>query len=103
MVKLCIFLVLPFGLNSASFLFTKIVHALIKYWHKHLIKITFFLDEGLNVAESFSKAISNSQFAQDILQKSSFIVNCKKSVREPKEVMIRLGITLDVCMYVKFI
>ena len=103
MVKLCIFLVLPFGLNSASFLFTKIVHALIKYWRKHLIKITFFLDEGLNVAESFSKAISNSQFAQDILQKSSFIVNCKKSVREPKEVMIRLGITLHLCMYVKSI
>ena len=98
MVKLYIFLVLPFGLNSAPFLFTKIVRALIKYWRKRLMKITFFLDEGLSVAESFSKAIFDSQFAQDILQKSSFVVNCKKSVREPKEVMIRLELTLDVCM-----
>ena len=45
--------------------------------------------------ESFSKVICNSQFVQEDLQKSRFIVNCEKSVREPQEVMTCLGITLD--------
>ena len=86
---------MPFGLNSVPFLFTKIFHLSVKYWRKHLIKIAFFLDDGLSVAKSFSKAICNSQFVQETLQRSGFIVNCEKSVCEPQEVMTWPGITLD--------
>ena len=53
------------------------------------------MDDGLSVSEYFSKAICNSQFVQETLQRSGFIVNCKKSVREPQEIMTWLGITLD--------
>ena len=53
------------------------------------------MDDGLSVAESFSEAICNSQFVQETLQKSGFIVNCEKSVWELQEVMTWLGITLD--------
>ena len=53
------------------------------------------MDDGLSVAESFSEAICNSQFAQETLQGSGFIVNCEKSVWEPQEIMTWLGITLD--------
>ena len=74
------FTVLPFGLNSAPFLSTKIVRPLVKYWRRHLIKRACFLDDGLSVAESLSEAICNSQFVQETLKKSGFIVNCEKSV-----------------------
>ena len=37
-VKHFIFTVLPFGLNSALFLFTKIIRPLVKYWRRHPIK-----------------------------------------------------------------
>ena len=53
------------------------------------------MDNGLSVAESFSEAICNSQFVQETLQKSDFIVNCEKSFWEPQEIMTWLGITLD--------
>ena len=94
-VRHFVFTVLPFGLNSALFLFTKIFRSLVKYWRRHLIKIACFLDDGLSVGESFSEAICNSQFVQETLQKSGFTVNCEKSVWEPQEVTSWLGITLD--------
>ena len=53
------------------------------------------MDDGLSEAESYSGTICNSQFVQETLQKSIFIVNCEKSVWEPQEVMTWLGITLD--------
>ena len=64
-----VFTVLPFGLNSALFLFTNIVRHLAKYWRRHPIKkIACFLDDGLSVTESFSEAICNSEFIQETLQ-----------------------------------
>ena len=66
-VRHFVFTVLSFGLNSALFLFTKIVRPLAKYWRSHLIHIACFLDDGLSVAESFSDAICNSQFVQENL------------------------------------
>ena len=56
-VRHFVFIVLPFGLNSAPHLFTKIVCPLVKYWQKHLIKISYFLDGGLGVAEYLFEAI----------------------------------------------
>ena len=52
------------------------------------------MDDGLSLVESFSEAICNTQFVQETLQKSGFIVNCGKSVWEPQEVTTWLGITL---------
>ena len=83
-----------FGLNSAPFLFTKIIRPLVKYWCKHLIKIACFLSDSLSVAEFFSEAICSSQFVRKTLQKSGFIEKSEKSVSEPQEVMTWLGITL---------
>ena len=80
-VRHFVFTVLPFGLKSAPFLFTKIVRPLLKYWRSHPIKIACFLDDGLSVAEPFSEAICNSQFVQETLQKFGFIENCEKSVK----------------------
>ena len=85
-VRYFVFTVLPFGLNSAPFLFTKIVRPLVKYWRKYLVKIPCFLDDGPSLAESFSEAICNSQFVQESFQKSGVIVNCEKSVRGLQEV-----------------
>ena len=89
-----IFTVLPFGLNSAPFLFTKVVRPLVKYWRKHLVKIACFLDDGLSVADSFLEALQKSNFVKNSLEKSGFIVNNKKSIWEPQESLTWLGITL---------
>ena len=54
-----VFTVLPFGLNTTQFMFTKIVRLLVNCWHKYLINIACFLDDGPSVAE-FSETICNS-------------------------------------------
>ena len=41
------FAVLPFGLCSAPFAFTKAMRCPVKFWRLHGIKILFFIDEGL--------------------------------------------------------
>ena len=47
-----IFTVLPFGLTSVPFIFTKVVRCLVKHWRTNLIRIACFLDDGLGVASS---------------------------------------------------
>ena len=41
-VKLFVFTVLPFGLSTAPFVFTKVVRPLVKYWRFSSIKIACF-------------------------------------------------------------
>ena len=48
-VKLFVFTVLPFGVSTAPFVFTKVVRPLVKYWRLNSIKIACFLDDGLGI------------------------------------------------------
>ena len=89
------FAVLPFGLSSAPYIFTKIVRVLIKYWRSFAIKISCFIDDGLAVEYSEAQAKENSKFVRDSLSFSGFVVNVKKSEWEPKLVMEWLGVVLD--------
>ena len=57
-----VFTVLPFGLSTAPFVFTKVVRPLIKYWRLHAIKIACFSDEGLGIQFGYSKLETSSKF-----------------------------------------
>ena len=43
------FTVLPFGLSSTGYIFTKVVRPLGAYWRKGGIKVTVYLDDGLGL------------------------------------------------------
>ncbi len=55
-----IFLVLPFGLTSAPYIFTKVVRVLVKFWRNVGIKICVFIDDGFGCAKSLGEAKSHS-------------------------------------------
>ena len=57
-----VFTVLPFGLSTAPFVFTKVVRPLIKYWRLHAIKIACFSDDGLGIQFGYSKLETSSKF-----------------------------------------
>ena len=57
---LFVFTVLPFGLMSAPFIFTKVMKCLLKHWRINAIGIAFFLDDGLGVASSYKMALFHS-------------------------------------------
>ena len=52
-VRYFVFLVLPFGITSGPFVFTKVMRGLVKYWRSLNIKIGCFLDDGLGIGSSY--------------------------------------------------
>ena len=82
-------------LDSTPFLFGKMIHPLVTYWRKNLIKIACSFDEGPSLVESFFETIFSSHFVRESLQKSDFIVNGEKPIWKSQEVMAKLGIVLD--------
>ena len=94
-MKFFVFTVLPFGLSTAPFVFTKVVRPLVKYWRFNSIKIACFLDDGLGIDNTFEKALENSTFVLNSLTKAGFIINSEKSVWQPTKVLTWLGIEVD--------
>ena len=54
------FCVLPFGLSSAPYLFTKLFKPVLKFWRSQGIPIVMFLDDGLGGAANELSAKNNS-------------------------------------------
>ena len=77
--KYFVFTVLPFGLSSAPFVFTKVVRPLVKHWRSHAVKIACFLDDGLGIAYTYQDALSCSNFVKTTLINSDFVPDATKS------------------------
>ncbi|MEW8544359.1 MAG: reverse transcriptase domain-containing protein [Candidatus Thiodiazotropha sp.] len=89
------FLVLPFGLSSACYLFSKITRPLVAKWRGEGKMILMYLDDGFGCAKSFSQALEiGCQVKFDLLQ-SGFIPKAEKSIWEPVQVLDFLGCTLN--------
>ena len=93
-VRFFVFLVLPFGLTSAPFIFTKIIRVLIKYWRGQGVKICCFIDDGCGAGEDQVRALEHSELVQDTLVKAGFLTN-DKSVWEPTQELTWIGYTVD--------
>ena len=69
------FCVLPFGLSSAPFIFTKMFKPLLKSWRGRGIPIAIFLDDGLGGGTDPVSAKINSLVVHSDLLKSGFVPN----------------------------
>jgi len=90
-----IFTVLPFGLTSAPFIFTKIMRSLVKFWREQAIAIAVYLDDGLGAANSYSICIKHSFIVNSTLINCGFIVNVEKSNWKPSKILTWIGITAN--------
>lgn len=77
------FTVLPFGLASGPYIFTKIMRPLVKHWRSQAFKIVVYLDDGLGVAPCFLSCMSQAQSVKSDLIQSGFVPNQEKSVWHP--------------------
>ena len=89
------FTVLPFGLSTAPFAFTKCLRPMVKYWRENNAKIVLYLDDGLAFASSYSDCMALSEFIQRSLKDAGFLVNYEKSIFTPVKVLEWLGIMWD--------
>ena len=63
------FSVLPFGLSSAPYVFTKLLKPLVKKWRGEGKTIILYLDDGLGAAKSYNLAkIASLQIHADTCQ-----------------------------------
>ena len=76
------FAVLPFGLASARYVFTKLLRPLVRLWQASGLKaiMYMYLDDGIVSVQGEVEAKRASRWVRDTWQKSGFVVNDDKSV-----------------------
>jgi len=89
--KFYCFTVLPFGLSSAGFCFTKVLREMVKLWRYTGIKIIMFLDDGFGTSSCFQQASAESDFVRNSLFHAGFVVNEEKSIWVPVQSIEWIG------------
>ena len=87
--------VLPFCLSSVSYIFTKCLRPLGKFWRLNGIEIVVFLDDGCGKGDSLPMANRHSLFVQSSLSSAVFVANSVKSIWDPTQALVRLGLNWD--------
>lgn len=90
--KLFEFTCLPFGLNVAPYVFTKLLKPVAAYLRKRGFILVFYLDDILIIGKSYKKCIDNIQNTVMLLQELGFIINEKKSLTIPTQRCKYLGL-----------
>ena len=80
--------VLPFGLTSAPYVFTKVVRQLVKYWRGRGNLILMYLDDGIGGDTSAERARILSDSVLQDLASSGFTANDEKSIWEPTRKLV---------------
>ena len=89
------FTVLPFGLSSAPYLFTKIFRPLLRYWRGLGIHLVLYLDDGAGCEREFHSTLHCSNIVRSDLVRAGLAPNCDKSIWTPVQRLECLGISWD--------
>ena len=89
------FTVLPFGLATACYVFTKLMRVLIRHWRGKGIKAVVYIDDGIVAVEGKDKAHKVSLMVQDDLKNAGFITHMEKSRWDPTRTIVWLGFEIN--------
>ena len=89
------FRAMPFGLNIAPRMFTKVIAHVVKMMAEAGIWCLPYLDDLLIIASTREECIRMSELAISILEKLGWILNKKKSRLVPAQVFEWLGVHFD--------
>ena len=88
--------VIPFGLKDSPWVFSRIFATVIGHLRRQGIRIFYYLDDWLLVAESQALLESHLQITLELSQRLGFIINWKKSMLIPQRMSTYLGAPLDI-------
>ena len=89
------FTVLPFGLSTGPYLFTKIQRALVKHWRGKVFRLFTYLDDGAGADQDQGEvARLSAEVKRDVLL-TGFVANEEKSQWDPVQGGERLGFIMD--------
>ncbi|XP_076099880.1 uncharacterized protein LOC143069233 [Mytilus galloprovincialis] len=89
------FLVLPFGLSTACFIFTKLTRPLVKKWRSEGKQVIMYLDDGLGIEQDQEMCKIVSEQVKLDLVRSGFVPKAEKSLWEPTKRLVWLGTFID--------
>lgn len=89
------FVVVPFGLDVAPLLFTKIMKPVVSFQRRRGFSSVIYLDDKLVLGQTYQKCLQNVQETIKLLESLGFIVNREKSVLEPTQCCKFLGFVLN--------
>lgn len=89
--------VLPFGLSTAGFIFTKVLRHLVQKWRSEGIRIIMYLDDGIAAASTFKEAVAAADLIRKDLTDFGFEIAEEKSDWTPKRLVTWLGNKFDFC------
>ena len=92
------FTVLPFGLCTAGFIFSKVLRQLVKHWRNTGIYIVLFLDDGACIAKDFILAMAHSNAIKRDLLLAGWVPNKSKSHWLPVQSLSWLGFLYDLIL-----
>ena len=96
-IKYC-FKALPFGLNIAPRIFTKISKAILKEVRRRGVLALVYIDDWLVWGPSYQECRRAVQIVLEVLEKRGFIVNMTKSCLTPNKVIQWLGVTWNLSL-----
>ncbi|XP_043270419.1 uncharacterized protein [Venturia canescens] len=89
------FTVLPFGLNCAQLIFTKIMKPTVTFLRKKGLMSVIYLDDILLFGHSVTNCLDNANQTIELLEKLGFVINYEKSRLSPSKKCIFLGLCLN--------
>ena len=90
------FTVLPFGLSTAPFVFTKVTRPILLRWRSMGLRCSLYLDDGYALARSSSEAESAMKRMREDLERFGFRLNLEKSkLVASQELESFLGAAID--------
>ncbi|KAJ8912960.1 hypothetical protein NQ315_000016 [Exocentrus adspersus] len=93
--KLYQFTCIPFGLNIAPWLFTKLLKPVLKSLRKEGLKIVVYLDDWLIIGNTMAECRQATERVVALLHYLGFLVNTEKSQLEPRQRAKFLGFVYD--------
>ena len=87
-----VFSVLPFGLSTAPYIFTKCIRPLQKYWRLQGVKIAICLDDGLVIDNDYGICKTLSSRIKEDFRRVGFVANAEKSIWDPVQSIVWLGL-----------
>ena len=97
------FRVLPFGLSTACYVFTKLLRPLVKRWRSRGQRAVIYIDDGICASASQQQAEQDSAATVSDLQEAGFVLNTVKSKLTPHQIGEWLGFIVDLvsgCFYI---
>jgi len=95
LIHLYKFTVLPFGLSTRPYIFTKVMKPSVCYWRLQAFRIAVYLDDGLGVCPTFADCCSQSMAVKLDLFCAGFVANTQKSIWAPVQSLCWLGYCWD--------